>query len=196
MNDDTQITWMIDEWKKGNDRAREQLFTVVYDDLRAMAKVQRRKWSGNKTMNTTALVHELYLKLHRSGGLKAKDRAHFYVISAKVLRQVLLDYAKKKNSKKRGGDVETVLWDEALINKAYAVEGQADEIVAIDAALERLERISPRQAQVVELHFFAGLSHEEIGDILEVSTKTVSRDWNKARAWLRAVVRADESRSG
>jgi len=155
---------------------------LVYDDLRKRAHWQLFS-SGNGTLSTTALVHETYLRLV---GAKARweDRQHFFRVAAKAMRQIVISHARKKQASKRGGNPRRVELDERLL----AVEAQAEDLLTVDAALRNLEAVDQRLAQVVELRFFAGLSMEEIAELLGVSDRTAKRDWRKARSLLHQFV--------
>lgn len=184
MNASPQITELLVSWREGDEGAKDQLFQAMYSELRQLAHQQRRQWRGNHTMNTTALVHELYIKLEGQSRIQARDRAHFNLIAGKALRHILVDYAKKWRRQKRGGDAPKLSLDDAP-ESALLMEVQVDEVLGIDRALTRLGELNERLVQVVEMHFFGGFTYEEVAAALGVSKKTVSRDWTKARAWLR-----------
>jgi RNA polymerase sigma factor (TIGR02999 family) len=153
------------------------MMPLVYDELRALAQRQMRREYGARTLHATALVHEAYIKLVGGTRLDAHNRAHFLAIMARAMRQVLIDAARKRNARKRGAGAEhATLWD-----GEKALELPLDELIALDAALNQLDE---RQRQIVEFRFFAGLDDKEIAEVLEVSDRTVRREWVKARAWL------------
>ncbi len=160
--------------------AVDQLFAQVYDELRRLAR-QVRGGRGGDTLNTTALVHEAWLKLAGSSSLTVQGRAHFFAVAARAMRQILVDAARRRMAQKRGGDTPpSITFDEA--NHAEPV--RASELIALDEALPRLETIDPRRARVVEHRIFAGLTSRETAELLDVSEPTVQRDWRAARAWL------------
>jgi len=159
--------------------ARDALYERVYDELHRVARAHRRRWAGNDTLNTTAVVHEAYLKLVGGEG-RYEDRAHFLAVASKAMRQVLYTYAERQAAQKRGGGVAALPLDEA----AVVPEARAEEVVALEEALSRLERADARAAAVVECRFFGGLSVEETAAALGTSARTVRRDWAAARAWL------------
>lgn len=160
--------------------ALEELFELVYEELHALAHAQRRRWSGNYTLNTTALVHEAYLKLAGSTARSWKDRAHFLAVAARAMRQILVNYAERQSAAKRGGEAVVLPLEAAQ----PASPATAEEILALDEALGRLESRSRRQARVVECRFFTGLDVTETAEVLGVSAATVKRDWALASAWL------------
>jgi RNA polymerase sigma factor (TIGR02999 family) len=163
-----------------DDPASERSFSQVYDELRRLAHVVRGGRAG-ETLNTTALVHEAYLKLATSASLEVKSRAHFFAIAARAMRQILVDAARRHLAQKRGGEAApSVTLDEAL----YQAPVRPAQLVALDEALARLEAVDPRRARVVEHRIFAGLTADETATLLGVSRPTVERDWRAARAWL------------
>jgi RNA polymerase sigma factor (TIGR02999 family) len=173
----------------GDRAAMDEAFSALYDELSVAARGQRARWQGTDTLSTTVLVHEAYLKLVRSdrdeSGAQWDGRAHFFALAARVMRQVLVNYAEARQAAKRGGDATAVPLD--AVESLLADEGAHDspeEILALDAALARLAAAHPRQAQVVECRFFAGLSIPETAEVLGTSPATVKRDWQEASAWL------------
>lgn len=168
----------------------DEVFPRVYDTLRRIAQQQRGRWRGNETLNATALVHEAYLKLSRHDG-RFENHAHFLAMAAKAMRQLLINYAQRCAAHKRGGGQVDVTLDEPLL----VSEQRGEELLALDEALERLQTMDPRAAQVVECRVFAGLSAEETAAAMGVTRRTVSRDWRAARAWLYGELRADLTRS-
>jgi RNA polymerase sigma factor (TIGR02999 family) len=163
-----------------DDDALEHLFSLAYEELRRLAASVRRG-DGNLTLSPTALVHEAWLKLAGSPGAAGTSPLHFKRIAARAMRQVLVDAARRRNAEKRGAGAALVTFDEAL---DHAGPASAEEVEALDAALEALARVSPRQARMVEYRFFGGLDVRETADLLGVSEATVLRDWRAARAWL------------
>lgn len=182
-NEDTQgrVTRLLDELSGSNQTVVGELMPIVYGELRAIAKRQLRGQRAGHTINTTALVHEAYLKLVNQKEASWQNRAHFLSVAATAMRHVLINYAHRKNAEKRGGGRAAVTFEEALMSAGTA---QADEIIALDEALKRLATFNERQSRVVECRFFGGLTLEEISEALGVSTATVHRDWRIARAWL------------
>jgi RNA polymerase sigma factor (TIGR02999 family) len=174
------ITQLLLEWRNGSERALEDLMPLVYAELRRMARNYMRRQSPGHTLQTTALVNEAYMRLVDSNRVNWQDRNHFFAVSAQLMRRILVDFARKKNSKKRGGDQLLVTLDERVDK---AAENGLD-LVGLDEALTRLGEFSPRQSRIVELRYFAGLTEEQIADTLKISSRTVRRDWNLARAWL------------
>jgi len=180
------ITALLVAAQDGNRAALDQLFPILYEELHSLAQAQRRRGQAHYTVNTTALVHEAYLKLVRQEQISWNDRRHFFAMAAKVMRQVLVDYARKQQTAKRGGDVEKESLEAASLDAINPVPVEsADELVALDEALKKLERLSERQGQVVECRVFAGLPVKETADVLGISVATVKRDWRLASAWLR-----------
>lgn len=160
------------------------LTPLVYDDLRRIAHRKLASQGPNHTLQTTGLVHEAFLKFHESDAVAVNDRSHFFALSARMMRFILLDHAKRRQAQKRGGPRSAVDLDEDLVAPEDDPEGRLEGLVALDAALETLAGRSPRQARIVECRFFAGMSVEETAEALEVSAATVKRDWQVARAWL------------
>jgi len=184
------ITALLVAASDGDRAALDALFPVLYDELHRLAGAQRRRRQADYTVNTTALVHEAYLKLVRQEQVSWKNRGHFFALAAKAMRQILLDYARKRQAAKRGGDADRVSLDAAPEVANPVPAESADELVALDEALKKLERISERQSRVVECRFFAGLPVEETAEALGISEATVKRDWRLASAWLRREIGA------
>jgi len=181
MDDETttpgDVTRLLGAARAGDPDALERLVPLVYEELRLLAGRQLRRERVPRTMDPTALVHEAYVKLAAGGAVRASDRSHFLAIAARAMRQVLVDQARRRMAVKRGdGWARTTLRD-----GDHVMSARAEEMVALDEALAALD---PRQRQVVECRFFAGLEEEEIAEVLGVSVRTVRRDWVKARAWL------------
>ena len=178
--DADDITRLLVAAADGSDVAMDEVFEAVYPRLREIAHARRRGWQGSNTMNTTALIHEAYVKVAGSGSSRYQNRGHFFATTARAMRQVLINYAEKRSAKKRGGGaVEVTLReDDAVIDQAM------DELLSLNDALRKLETMSSRQGQVVECLFFAGLGVAETAEALEISPATVKRDWSTARAWL------------
>jgi RNA polymerase sigma factor (TIGR02999 family) len=172
-----EVTRLLQAARAGDPAALEHIVPLVYDDLRRLARRQLGREHGERTLDATALVHEAYLKVAGTGALLAADRAHFLAIAARAMRQVLIDHARERKAAKRGGGWERT----TLTDGAWVGEFQADELLALDDAMQELD---PRQRQVVEYRFFGGMGEHEIAAMLGVSERTVHRDWMKARAWL------------
>jgi len=174
------LTKLLADWSGGDQQALEQLMPLVYAELHRIA---RRAWSGQKpghTLQPTVLIHEAYLKL-MGQNRTFQNRAHFYAVASMAMRQVLVNHAEASLSAKRGGGKNKVPLDEAQV---AAEEKEATSVLSLHAALNRLAQMDPRKSRVVELRYFGGLSIEETAEALSVSTLTVSRDWQAARAWL------------
>lgn len=180
-----EITARLRAAGQGDREALDEVFALVYDELHRRARAQRRRWSGDQTLDTTALVHEAYLKLVDQSRAEWNDRAHFLAVAARAMRHVLVNYAEQRRAAKRGGGAPHVPLDE---NNPVSEE-TADEVIALHEALERLADVSERQARVVEARFFAGLSIEETAAALDISPATVKRDWQLASAWLHREIR-------
>ena len=175
-----EVTQLLIAYGRGDRRALDRLLPMVYSELHGIAARQMRHERADHTLNATALVHEVYLKLMDQNQVSWQNRAHFYAIAARAMRQVLISYARKHNAEKRGGGAPNTLLD----GKEIALGERADELIALDEALTHLAGFDERLAQVVEYRFFGGLTIEETAAVLDVSTMTVKRDWNKAKAWL------------
>jgi RNA polymerase sigma factor (TIGR02999 family) len=175
-----KVTELLLELSGGNRAVVDELIPFLYSELKRMAAAQLRAERPGHTLQVTALVHEAYLKLVDQRQVNWQNRAHFFGVAAQVMRRILLDYAKGRAREKRGGDVQKTSLDEALL----VSHDRAYELVEIDQALGRLEALDRRQAQVVEMRFFGGLSVEETAEALGVSEPTVKREWAMARAWL------------
>ena len=180
------VTVLLDRVRSGDPAAPGHLFTVVYDTLHSMARGQRRRAPSTETMNTTALVHEAFLKLFGTEKRDFKDRAHFMAVAATAMRQILISHARRNSAKKRGGGQAPATFEEVerALHGAAAFEPAADALLALDSALERLQQRAARQSRIVECRFFGGMSIEETAEALEISPATVKRDWSMAQAWL------------
>lgn len=176
-----EITQALAAWRRGDEEAFGALVTLAYDELRRIARRQLRRARPAETLNTTGLVHEAYLKLARQGVLAWENRAHFYAICAHAMRQILVDFARRRCAAKRGDGQPRASFDEQDV----AVLDQAETIIAVDRALEKLAAVNARLGRVVECRFFAGLTEEETAAALGISARTVRRDWLLARSWLR-----------
>lgn len=174
------ITTLLADLRDGRREALPELLGVVYDQLHAIAQGQLRSQAQGRTLTPTVLVHEAYLRLFNQSRLDFNDRHHFFAVAAIAMRQIVVDYARRRLARKRGGDLARVPLDEVQL----VSEDRCEEIVALDEQLLRLSEVDERLAKVVELRFFAGLSVEETAEVLEVTPRTVQRDWRKARLLL------------
>ena len=180
-------TTLLTEWRNGNRLALDELFPLVYEDLRERAHRCLRGESEGHTLSTTALVHETYLKLLDVTRMRWQDRAHFLALAATAMRRVLVDYARRHRAAKRGGgqEVEVLDTDVLRIQDTPSLSTErADQMLALDEALEKLAAVDERLARTVELRFFGGLTIEEIAEALDLAPSTVKLDWQKAKAWL------------
>ena len=180
MPEKPDITVLLNDLTGGNRTIVDALLPEVYDELRRIAARQLMGERHDHTLNTTALVHEAYLKLVRQDKSDWKNRAHFFGIAALAMRRILINYANQRLAEKRGGGVASVTFDDSLAPR----EARAEELIALDEALSRLEKLSERQAKVVTMRYFGGLKQAEIAEALGVSEPTVRRDWQFAKAWL------------
>ncbi len=181
MKETREITQMLDRWSNGDEQALESLMPLVYGELRTQAARFLRRERPDHTLQPTALINEAYLKLIDQKKLHFNSRSHFFALSAKLMRRILVDHARKKNREKRGGDAETIALDEMTV---AAQDGKSVDLIALDEALSRLEKHDERLARVVELRYFSGLGLEETATALDVSRTTVATDWSVAKAWL------------
>jgi RNA polymerase sigma factor (TIGR02999 family) len=186
------ITGALRALSNGAPGADELLANLVYDPLRAIALRQLQSEPDGHTLETNGLVHEAYITLVNQPGVHWKDRAHFFAVAARVMRRILVDHARKHRAARRGGDYQLVSLDEVQPG-AIAAHQRADELIALDEALARLEQLDSRLSKVVECRFFAGLTEAETADVLGVTSRTVARDWLKARAWLYQQLRPDHA---
>jgi RNA polymerase sigma factor (TIGR02999 family) len=184
------VTDLLIAIREGDSTATSRLMTLVYDELHTMARRQLRRSRPGQTLNTTALVHEAYLKLVQPARADWNDRSHFLAIAATAMRYIVVDYARRRSAQKRGGDVHHISLDASELG----IEGRVVETLALDQAIERLAAVSDRLARLVELLFFGGLTEEEAAGVLGLSERTVRRDWRKARAFLSRVL--DEQPGG
>lgn len=175
------VTQLLLRWTGGDLGAKDELFTAVQQELHRIAGRYMHREQKDHTLQTTALVHEAYLRLVDQPQLNWQDRAHFYAISARIMRQILVDYARSSGAAKRGGEVFHVPFEEDLNFSPK----RSREFLALDDALGRLAQLDPRKADVVELRYFGGLEVEEVAEVLQVHPNTVIRDWRVAKAWLK-----------
>lgn len=184
----TTVTRLLQAVRAGDRQAMHDLFPLVYDELRDQAHWQRRRWHGNRTVNTTALVHEAYLKLVDQTQVGWQSRAHFLGVASKAMRHILIDYARYHRREKRGGDQANVpLHAVPEVAASVSVEmslEKAETLIALDEALDRLKTLNERQSNVVECRFFGGMTIPDTAEALGISPATVKRDWGLAQAWL------------
>lgn len=175
-----EVTQLLAAWSKGDRGALDKLMPMVYGELRRMARHYMRRQPAGHTLQTTALIHEAFIRLVDQKAKGWQDRAHFFAVAAQAMRHILVDYARARGRAKRGGKASRVSLEEAAI-----VSGErAAELVALDDALDALAVIDPRKCRIVEMRYFAGLSIEETARVLKVSPETVMRDWRLAKTWL------------
>ncbi len=183
-----KVTQLLIEWSNGNQAALDKLTPLVYEELHRLAHHYMSGERGGHTLQTTALINEAYLRIIDQGQVRWQNRAHFFGVSAQVMRHILVDHARRRHNAKRGGDALRV----SLAEAAVVSKEPTGDVVAIDEALKRLAAIDPRKSQVVELRFFGGLTIEETAEVLKVSPITVRREWTTAKAWLyKAVTSTD-----
>ncbi len=182
-----RITVLVRQLRTGDPAAVAHLLEAIYPELHRLAVRQFRRERNASTMQPTALVNETYLRLVAHEEHNWRDRAHFFGAAANLMRRILVDHARARNSKKRGGGVGLVPLDDAGV---LAADGRREELLALDSALTRLDAISPRQSRIVELRYFAGLTVSEVAEVLGVSPRAVDREWAVARAWLHRELRS------
>jgi RNA polymerase sigma factor (TIGR02999 family) len=176
-----EITQLLIAWNQGDQSARDELMPLIYQELRRLARGYLRRERPNHTLQPTALVHEAFLRLVDQDRVNWQNRAHFFGIAARLMRQILINHAEARMAAKRGGSAERV----SLSQVDKVAEGQEVDLIALDEALRNLENIDPLQSRIVELRYFSGLTIEEIAEVMNISTATVKREWSTARAWLR-----------
>lgn len=176
----SRVTSLLRQWSGGDPCARDELVPLVYQELRRLAHYHLRRERSAHTLQTTALVHEVYLRLCSQDDPQWEDRAHFFAVTARMMRRILVDYSRRRGAEKRGGDGLRLGLDEALMLPLK----QPFDLIALDGALEQLAAFDPRKCQVVEMRFFVGLAAKEIAMVLKTSEATVRRDWVIAKAWL------------
>ena len=174
------VTALLNAWSEGDGAALEALTPLVHDELHRLARAYMSRERPGHLLQTTALIHEAYVRLIDWKNVEWKSRAHFFGVAAGIMRRILVDYARSRKSQKRNGGKTRVSFDEAAVFAAK----RSQDFLALDEALKALERMDPRKSQTVELRFFGGLSVEETAQVLNVSARTVAREWNLARAWL------------
>jgi RNA polymerase sigma factor (TIGR02999 family) len=175
------ITQLLVAWEGGDGAAFDKLIPLVYPELRRLAHRHMSRELAGQTLQTTALIHEAYLRLVGAREIDWKNRAHFFAISSHLMRRILVDFARRRNFQKRGGNVQKLPLNEDLV----VSDEPAADLVRLNEALDALASLSPRKARVIELRYFGGLDVDETAEVLKVSRGTVLRDWRLARAWLR-----------
>ena len=186
------VSELLVRWKSGDREALHALIPLVYADLREIARRHLRRERPEHTLQSAALVHEAYLRLARQPGFDAENRAHFFAVASRLMRQILVDHARSHRAEKRGADQRLELDPSMVLPQMRSVD-----LVALDDALGDLARVDETQARIVELRFFGGLANEEIAEVLGISRSTVKRDWNVAKAWLsRQMRRGARAESG
>ena len=183
-----QVTRLLIDWSNGNRHAASDLMPLVYDELRQIARGYLQNERRDHILQATALVHEAYLRLVDETAASWQNRAHFFGVAARVMRRILVDHARKLRTEKRGGEWGKLQFDDGVL----ASPGRSIDLIALDEALQDLARLDPRRSQIVELRFFGGLTMEEAGGVLEVSARTVRREWRLAKAWLRREIIAEK----
>jgi RNA polymerase sigma factor (TIGR02999 family) len=179
-NQNSEITAILQDWNNGNEEAKELLAPYVYEELKKQARILMSRERPNHTLQATALVHEAFLKLSAQTGIDWQNRSHFYGIASRMMRQILIDHARLYTTEKRGNKPIYFSLDDVQI----PIEERADSIIVLNEALERLENFDEKQAKIVEMKFFGGMSNAEIAESLEISERTVGREWQAARLWL------------
>lgn len=179
-SDQDQVTQLLVRWSEGDSSAIEQLTPLVYQELHRLAHKHIQQENDGHTLQTTALVHEAYLRLVDQRNIRWQNRAHFFAVSAQVMRHILVDYARKKSSAKRGGVAQKVTLDDG----AVVWKERSTELIALDEALQQLAEIHPRRSKVVELRYFGGMNNKEAAEVLKISEASIERDWRFAKAWL------------
>jgi RNA polymerase sigma factor (TIGR02999 family) len=179
-----ELSLLIKRAHAGDESARERLFAVAYDDLRGQARVQLRDGGRNTLLNTTVLLHESFLRFQRAGKLAGAERGHFFAYAARVMRSVIVDFARRRRAGRRGGGMARLDMDVELVGEMAGEE----EILRVHEALEHIATVDPRITHVVELRYFGGMTEPEIAQVLGVTDRTVRRDWEKARLLLREVM--------
>ena len=186
-----QVTQILDDWSRGDREALNRLVPLVYSELRRLAGRHLRHERQGHTLQTTALIHEAYLRLVDQRRVRWQNRAHFFAVAARLMRRILVDHARGRQRIKRGGSATQLPLEEALV---VAAEQMNVDVLALDDALAQLLELDPRQCQVVELRFFSGLSIEETAAVIGVSPATVKNDWSIAKAWLRREMMGNDER--
>ncbi len=182
-----EVTQLLQQWQGGDEEAMDRLMPLVYNELRQLAHRHLQRERADHTLRTTALVHEAYLNMVGQDQMPWQNRAHFFAIASRVMRRVLIWYARRRNAAKRGGGRPNLALDDVVVLS----DERIDELVALDQALSRLEKMDERLCRVVECRYFGGLSVKEAAEVLGVSPATIKRDWKTAKAWLRLELQGD-----
>lgn len=188
-NDSKPITQILSELKSGKAGAIDELLPFVYQELRGLASVYLKNERANHTLQPTALVHEAYLRLIGQKEIEWQNRAHFFGVAARLMRQILIEYARGRNRQKRGGEFKTQI---ALDNAVSFANQNELDVIAVDDALSKLEKLDKRQAKIVEMKFFGGMIVEEIAEVLEISPATVKREWATAKLILYKILESEK----
>ena len=175
-----EVTQLLQAWGDGNTEALDKLLPIVYDELHRLAASYMRKENPGHTLQTSALVHEAYIKLVDQKDVRWQNRAHFFGIAAQLMRRILVDHARSRSRMKRGAGAQKLSLDEAVI----AVNNYAEGFLSLDDALLRLAKMDPKKCRIVEMKIFCGLNYKEIAEVEKVSPSTIEREWRKAKAWL------------
>jgi len=186
--DEGNLTALLHDWREGDRAALDRLTPLVYDELRRIAHRYVQREREGHTLQTTALVNEAYLRLAGQQKVAWQNRAHFFAVTAQVMRHILIDHARRRRYTKHGGEIQQVSIEDASV----MAEQRAADLIALDEALVELAKLDPRKSRVVELRYFGGLSLEETAEVVDVSLMTVRRDWRAAKAWLYKKVMSDE----
>jgi RNA polymerase sigma factor (TIGR02999 family) len=182
-----EITRLLQNWSEGDQEALEKLMPVLYKELHRMAHRYMRQERPGHTLQTTALIHEAFLRLMGWNNVRWQNRSHFFGVSAQLMRKILVDFARSRNYAKRGGGARVI----SLETTAGVPSEPARDILALDEALRRLATMDPRKGQIVELRFFGGLGLEETAEVLKVSSRTIRREWELAKVWLASEMRSE-----
>ena len=178
-----EVTQLLVEWSHGDKAALDQLIPLVYDELRRLARGYMRREKEGHTLQTSALIHEAYLRLVDQKNVQWHNRAHFFGVAAQLMRRILVDHARSRSRAKRGGKAQMV-----SLAEPSAISVELAEVIALDDALNELAELDPRKSQIVEMKFFGGLTNEEVAEVLKVTSRTVEREWRKAKAWLQRAI--------
>ena len=183
-----EVTRLLVDWGNGDQAALDELIPLVHDELRRLASRYMRREGQGHTLQTSALVNEAYLRLVDQKNVKWQNRAHFFGVAAQLMRRILVDHARSRLRAKRGGGMQMVSLPDQL-----GVSNEVEEVIALDDALKNLAEMDQRKSQIVEMKFFGGLSTEEVAEVLKVTTRTVEREWRKAKAWLHRAISKGET---
>lgn len=183
-----EVSALLEAWGDGDQEALDRLMTLVYPEVRRIARVYLNRRRASVSWESAALANDVYLKLLRAGGLRCENRTHFVALCSQVIRRILVDHARSRGYVRRGGDVVRVPLDDEIA----AVKPRQIDVLALDMALQSLSEFDPRKSRVVELRYFAGLNIDEIAQVLKISRETAKRDWKVAKAWLRRELEQDE----